>query len=375
MQDAEHRCDCTLKPASAISPVPGQVLTLPLYHSLVQGAQPMDIDGGQAAGGSWLHDGAAGQDMADSSQLSPEDEELLALASAPLSQPEADAGAAHDTAAEPPQELSQISPEDGELLALANEPLSQAELIPAQNIAPQQSEGPSQISPEDEELLALVDAQPSQQGGVQGAAGAGCAQMVQESPQLDPEDEELLALASAFPTQPESTFIARPAAEREAARPGNAPSQLSPEDEELLALAAAPTSQLQPAATAPETQAEPPQGSTDAGTGSQAVISGNSTLPAESHATPTQVLSLESPVECSGMQPACGAVQLNAALQPETMSVAASMSADDEELTSLAANSWSHPGRAVMASQRDSRCSGDSLVPGEMHLAESVAEL
>lgn len=324
--------------ANTILDVSRQVLTSFSCHVQVQGAEPMDIDGGQAAGGSWLHDGAAGQDMGGSSQLSPEDAELLALAAAPLSQPEADVGAAHETAANPPQELSQISPEDEELLALASQPRSQAECLPAQHAAPQQSEGPSQISPEDEELLALVATQPSQQQEVHVAAGAGPALTLQVSSLLDPEDEEVLALAAAFPTQPETACMAQPAGEGEGARPEKASCQLSPEDEELLALASAPPSQLHPAATAPETELELPQGNT--GTGSPVMITGELKVLAKSLASPTQVSSLESPVGGSEAQQDCAAVQLHAgaldALQPKTASAHESMSADDEELMSLA---------------------------------------
>jgi hypothetical protein len=361
--------------ANTILDVSRQVLTSFSCHVQVQGAEPMDIDGGQAAGGSWLHDGAAGQDMGGSSQLSPEDAELLALAAAPLSQPEADVGAAHETAANPPQELSQISPEDEELLALASQPRSQAECLPAQHAAPQQSEGPSQmssedeellalasqppsqaerlpaqhtapqqsegpsqISPEDEELLALVALQPSQQQEVHVAAGAGPALTLQVSSLLDPEDEEVLALAAALPTQLETACMAQPAGEGEGARPEKASCQLSPEDEELLALASAPPSQLHPAATAPETELELPQGNT--GTGSPVMITGELKVLAESLASPTQVSSLESPVGGSEAQQDCAAVQLHAgaldALQPQTASAHESMSADDEELMSLA---------------------------------------
>lgn len=324
--------------ATTILDVSRQVLTSSSCHVQVQGAEPMDIDGGQAAGGSWLHDGAAGQDMGGSSQLSPEDAELLALAAAPLSQPEADVGAAHETAATTPQELSQISPEDEELLALASQPFSQAERLPAQHAAPQQSESPSQISPEDEELLALVATQPSQQQEVHVAAGAGPARTLQVSSLLDPEDEEVLALAAAFPTQPETACMAQPAGEGEGGRPEKASCQLSPEDEELLALASAPPSQLRPAVTAPETELKLPQGNT--GTGSPVMITGELKVLAESLASPTQVSSLESPVCGSEAQQDCAAVQLHAgaldALQPKTASAHESMSADDEELISLA---------------------------------------
>ncbi|KAK9908554.1 hypothetical protein WJX75_009640 [Coccomyxa subellipsoidea] len=94
---------------------------VPAIPAQVQGAEPMDIDGGQAAGGSWLHDGAAGQDMGGSSQLSPEDAELLALAAAPLSQPEADlhAGALDALQPQTASAHESMSADDEELMSLA----------------------------------------------------------------------------------------------------------------------------------------------------------------------------------------------------------------------------------------------------------------
>lgn len=314
----------------------------------------MDIDGDQAPGPSWLHAGAAGQDMGkgNSSQLSPEDEELLALAAVPASQPQA----GYSAAAPPPEELSQISPEDEELLALAAAPLSPAaeEHLPALQLAAAEAEGPSQISPKDEEPLALAAETMAHPEDARAAADAACAQPSQEPSQLDAEDEELLALAGMLPSQP--------AAGASGAQPAEAPSQLSPEDKELLALADAPQHQpvRHPAAAA---AAEQPLGID----GTQSSHLGESAqLPAST--SPTQASSLKPPVGCSSAQQAGEALQLRAGaqcdVQPESAAVHASMGTDDEELMSMAQNCGPSQ-RADVVSHPDGNSSGDVPVSGE----------
>ena len=244
-------------------------------HAQVQGVQPMDIDVDQMSvqlledqellalasaplsqmegGNNLASNEPSHQRLRGSAQISPEDEELLALAEAPLSQVQE----AQDAAAQL-QDVPQISPEDEELLALAQEPLSQIqEAQPsAQDAAAQPMQHPAQISPEDEELLALAEAPLSQPEAPQASPGAVRARPAHGTWQSSPEVEELLALASA----PEAQLLtAQPAVEAPRAQPGNVPTVLSPEDEELCALAAAPLSQpgsLQ-AAAAVETGKQP----------------------------------------------------------------------------------------------------------------------
>lgn len=311
----------------------------------------MDIDNGQTAEPAWLHgvadDGAPAQQQGTlGSQVSPEDEELLALAIAPMSELQDAAPQVWDTAQELGRGHSQVSPEDEELLALALAPSSQPEpAMPRDESAGQPEQALSQISPEDEELLALATAPLSQpqtshvpadestaelalrksQVSLEDAellASAtdplpqpersleeGSAGPAQGLSQVDPEDEELLALAGATLSQPVgSTSMARSAAQANLAapaQPDKAASQLIPEDEKLLALACAPLSQPRsqspgtPAHAFAQQEQQQQDGNREAGSGSQA-SQGDQELINSKHAISDQLSAVPAPLEAAG---------------------------------------------------------------------------
>lgn len=210
---------------------------------------------------------AAAAAAAAAPQLSPEDEELLALAEQPMSQAHA---ADRDSAAQAAAAASIDQPgtatagktpltaEDEELLALAEQPLSQPQAGFAYAAGrpgtgteqPQGDPAGLQLILEDEELLALAE-QPLSQAAEKAALGAENAAAAiagsdqqgtplgWEKPELSPEDVELLALAeeSQMPASIEESHAALTEASLE--QQGTAAAgdmQPSPEGGELLAL-------------------------------------------------------------------------------------------------------------------------------------------